>query len=182
MERLTKKTQADPATDMPIVAKKPPEQPPAATDMPIVAKKPPEQPPAATDIPIVSTKPPGQSPAVTFGQREIPPAFEDRKRISAMRELANDVARSALAESAHRSALAKPTRPELVISTRITFLAAKAISLLSSTMAVAYILTHLPVALAGATFLFAIAIVLACRFFVLRRRLTEYELPGELQC
>jgi hypothetical protein len=104
------------------------------------------------------------APEPTAPQRQPAPAPEDRSSLTAMRELANESARRAMAES---------SQIQWIVKTRTTYLATKAISLASSTLAVAYILTRSTVALASATALFGIALILSCWFVGLCRKLRD---------
>jgi hypothetical protein len=89
-------------------------------------------------------------------------APEDRLRITAMRELANDSARRAMAES---------TTSQLIDRTRIAYLVSKVLSLVSMMLVVCYFATHSTIALASGTVALGIAMLFACRFFVFCRKM-----------
>jgi hypothetical protein len=125
------------------------------------AENPAEKPSAVTQ-PAVTPISEQTSEPETAPQRQPAQAPEDRLRITAMRELANDSARRAMAES---------TQIQVVVKTRTTYLAAKALSLVSSTLAVAYLPTKSTVALVCATAFFGIACMLGLRFVGLCRKL-----------
>jgi hypothetical protein len=126
------------------------------------AEKPVEQTTTTNTTPPASTSSPTTSEPSPPAQRQPAQAPEDRLTISAMRELANDSARRAMAES---------TQIQLAVKTRMTYLGAKATSLVSSTLAVAYFPTRSTIALACATVFFVVACALGLRFVGLCRKL-----------
>jgi hypothetical protein len=99
-------------------------------------------------------------------QRQPAQAPEDRLRITAMRELANDSARRAMAERSNT---------QMIGRTRTAYLLAKVVSLMSITLGVCYFATHSIIALATATVMFGVAAVFACRFALFCRKVG----PGE---
>jgi hypothetical protein len=96
-------------------------------------------------------------------------APECRDQIAAMRELANDNARRAMAQSAYVT---------LIIQSRSLYLTVKALCLLSSAMAVAVLLTGSRSLVSGSALIFVVAVLLACRFFGLSRKLAENRTAG----
>lgn len=125
-------------------------------------EKPVEKQPSPASLAETSVLQPMVEPAAAASQRLPVQAPEDRERITVMRELANDSARRAMAES---------TQIQLVVKTRTTYLAAKALSLVSCTLALAYLPTRSTVALTSATAFFGIACLLGIRFLGLCRKL-----------
>ena len=114
-----------------------------------------------SSLAVTSVVEPAAEPITTTPRLPVQ-APEDRQRITEMRELANDSARRAMAES---------SQIQLIVRTRTTYLAAKALSLVSSTLALAYLPTRSTVALTSATAFFGIACLLAIRFLGLCRKL-----------
>jgi hypothetical protein len=96
-------------------------------------------------------------------------APEDRLRITAMRELANDSARRAMAER---------SSSQLFDKTRTTYLVTKVVSLISITLAVCYFSTHSTIALASAAVTFGVACLSACRFALFCRRMGQGAEPA----
>lgn len=96
-------------------------------------------------------------------------APEDRLRITAMRELANDSARRAMAERSNS---------QLVRRTRTSYLVTKLLSLLSITLAICYFSTHSTIALASSTVVFGAAFFFACRFVGFCRKSGRGEEPA----
>jgi hypothetical protein len=108
---------------------------------------------AAAEEPPPEPKQPARQPAQ---------APEDRLRITAMRELANDSARRAMAAS---------NNSQLIITTRTSYLVTKLLSLGSIGLSVGYFATHSSIALAGATVVFGVAVLSGCRFALFCRKM-----------
>jgi hypothetical protein len=88
-------------------------------------------------------------------RREPTPAPEQRDQIAALREVAIASAREAMAAS---------SQVQLMVMTRRAYLEAKAASLASSALALAYFFTHASAAIYSAALIFPVALYLSCRF------------------
>lgn len=95
-------------------------------------------------------------------QRQPAQAPEDRLRITAMRELANDSARRAVAAC---------NNSQLNDRIRMNYFVTKAASIVSIVLVVGYFATHSSVALASAAVTFGLAMLCACRFALFCRRM-----------
>ncbi len=117
--------------------------------------------------PAVTATAPTQQQAEETSAEEIkqPPrqpaqAPEDRLQITAMRELANDSARRAVAAS---------NNSQLFDKTGGSYLMTKIVSLVSMVLVVSYFWTHSTMALTSGTATFGVALLSACRFALLCR-------------
>ena len=124
---------------------------------------------AETPHNLVSTTPlpasaPVQSPAETTSPREPSRPPECRDQLAAMRMLANENARDAVAEHACR---------DLTNKIRMAFLSAATVSVFSSCLAAIVLREGQQWAVGGAGATFAVALLLACRFFGLCQKIVR---------
>ena len=99
---------------------------------------------------------PTSVPAKVVTEHLPTPAPEQRDQLAAMRALANDSARRAMAESSNVLRIVKMRR---------AYFEAKAASIASTTLAIAFFATHSTIALSSAVLLFGAALWLSYRFF-----------------
>jgi hypothetical protein len=147
------------------VTGKRPDPPPAAEEPAPEAEPAPaadSTPEAAADAPAEIPAPPPAAPQA----REPAKPPECRQSLAAMRDLANENARWAVASHASRN---------LLRQAQLTMLAAGASSLVSTACAAWHLATGMPGALEGAVCAGILAGLLSCRFFLRCRRLTA---PG----
>lgn len=97
-------------------------------------------------------------------QRQPAQAPEDRLRITAMRELANDSARRAMAAC---------NNGQLIDKIRMNYFVTKAASIVSIVLVVGYFATHSAVALASASVTLGLAFLCACRFALFCRKVGQ---------